>query len=133
MNKLILFVCALSAGLLAGCGKGGTSAPLAEEHLMRNVVGHTAEWQADPRRFASCLAEGASVDEAQRKKLKGLMARLDRATLDDAGATATASVLFEVLATGDQLGPVEWTLEKTGDQWKVKTLAIPDLTTAVVN
>ena len=100
---------------------------------MRTLVGHTAEWQADPRRFASCLAEGASVDEALRKKLKGLMTRLDRATIDSAGTTATASVLFEVLATGDQLGPVEWTLEKSGDQWKVKTLVIPDLSTASVN
>jgi hypothetical protein len=127
MHKLILLLSALSTGLLAGCGDGDVAAPPAEEHLIRTLVSQTAEFQADPRRFASCLAEGSNADEALRNKLKGLMAKMDRATIDDSGTSATASVLFEVLQTGDQLGPVEWTLEKTGDQWKVKTLAIPDL------
>jgi len=129
----MLLLVALSTGLLAGCGKAGTTAPPAEEHLIRTLVSQTAEYQADPRRFASCLAEGSNADEALRNKLKGLMTRLDRATIDGAGTSATAYVLFEVLQTGEQLGPVEWKLEKSGDQWKVKTLAIPDLATTPAN
>ncbi len=133
MHKLILILSASSLGLLAGCDKAGTIAPPAEDHLIRTLVSQTAEFQADPRRFASCLAEGSNVDETLRNKLKGLMAKLDSATIDDSGTTATASVMFEVLETGDQLGPVEWKLEKTGDQWKVKTIAIPELPTPTAN
>ena len=133
MNRLILLLIAFSAGWLAGCGNGGTSAPSGEEHLIRTLIGHTAEFQAAPQQFASCFVEGSNPDEALRNKLKGMMARLDRATVDDAGTSATADVLFEVLETGEQLGPVEWKLEKVGDQWKVKTLAVPDAPSTSVN
>jgi hypothetical protein len=126
MNRLFLLLSAISAAWLAGCTNGGTPAPSAEEHLIRTLIGHTAELQADPKQFANCFVEGSKPDETLRNKLKGMMARLDRATVDDAGATATADVIFEVLETGDQLGPVEWQLQKVGDQWKVKTLAVPD-------
>jgi hypothetical protein len=133
MNRLILLLSAFSAGWLAGCGNGGTSAPSGEEHLIRTLIGHTAEFQAAPQQFASCFVEGSTADEAMRNKLKGMMARLDHATVDDAGTSATADVLFEVLETGEQLGPVEWQLEKVGDQWKVKTLAVPDAPSTNVN
>jgi hypothetical protein len=62
-----------------------------------------------------------------------MMTRLDSATVDPTGASATAQVLFEVLETGDQLGPVTWTLEKSGDDWKVKTVQVPDVPGASVN
>ncbi len=133
MNKLLLLISAFFTSLLVGCGNAGTSAPPAEENHIRTLVGHTAEYQSDPRKFASCLAEGAIVDDALRKNLNGLMARLDHATIDDAGASATAYVNFEVLETGEQFGPAEWKLEKSGDQWKVKTLAIPELATTSAN
>jgi hypothetical protein len=133
MNRLFLLLSAFSVAWLAGCGNGGTAAPPAEEHLIRTLIGRTAELQADPQQFASCFVEGGKPDEALRTKLEGMMARLDRVTVDDAGASATADVLFEVLATGEQLGPVEWQLEKVGDQWKVKTLAIPDASAASAN
>ena len=126
MNRLLLLLFAFSAPWLAGCDSGGTSAPSAEEHLIRTAIGRTAESQASPQEFAACFVEASKPDETLRNKLKGMMARLDHATVDDAGTSATAAVLFEVLETGDQLGPVEWQLEKVGDQWKVKTLAVPE-------
>jgi hypothetical protein len=133
MNRLILLLIAFSPGWLAGCGNGGTAAPSGEEHLIRTLIGHTAEFQADPKQFASCFVEGSSVDEALRNKLQGMMTRVDHATVDDAGTSATADVLFEVLETGEQLGPVEWQLEKVGDEWKVKTLTVPDAASTSVN
>ena len=131
MNRLILLLIAFSTTSLAGCSNGGTAAPSAEEHLIRTLIGHTAEFQADPKQFAACFVEASNADETLRNKLKGMMARLDRATVDDAGTSATADVLFEVLETGEQLGPVKWQLEKVGDQWKVKTLAVPEASTEV--
>lgn len=133
MNRLILLIIALSAAWLAGCSSGGAPAPSAEEHLIRTLIGHTAEFQADPKQFANCFVEGSNADEALRNKLQGMMTKLDHVTVDDAGTSATADVLFEVLETGDQLGPVEWQLEKVDDQWKVKKLAVPEASNASVN
>ncbi|MBL9162964.1 MAG: hypothetical protein JNL18_09545 [Planctomycetaceae bacterium] len=127
MHRLPLLLSAFSAAWLAGCNIGGTSAPSAEEHLIRTLVGQTAELQASPQRFAACFVEESAADETLRKKFKGMMTRMDRAAVDDANASATASVLFEVLETGEQLGPVEWQLEKVNGQWKVRTLAVPDV------
>ena len=90
MNRLILLSIAFSAAWLAGCGNGGTSAPSAEEHAIRTLVGHTAEFQADPKQFASCFVERSDAQETLRNKLKGMMTRVDRATVDDAGTSATA-------------------------------------------
>jgi hypothetical protein len=119
------FLFVLVAGMLAGCGDGGTAAAPADDHLIRTLVGHTAELAGSREGFASCFVEGSVPDEATREKFRGMMTRLDGATVDEAGATATAQVVFEMLETGEQLGPVTWTLEKTGDEWKVKTVEVP--------
>jgi hypothetical protein len=119
------YAIALVAGMLVGCGDGGTAAAPADDHLIRTLVGHTAELAGSREGFASCFAEGSVPDEATRNKFRGMMTRLDSARVDEAGATATAQVEFEVLETGEQLGPVTWTLAKSGDEWKVKTVEVP--------
>ena len=125
MSK-VTYAIALVAGMLAGCGDAGTTPAPGEDHHIRTLIGHTAELSGSPESFASCFAEGSVPDDATRHKFRGMMTRLDSATLDAAGTTATAQVQFEVLETGEQLGPVTWTLEKSGDEWKVKTVQVPD-------
>jgi hypothetical protein len=129
----ITFLFALVAGVLAGCGDGGTTATPADDHEIRTLIGHVAELHARPDDFAKCFAEGSVPDDATRNKFRGLMTRLDRATVDDAGTAATAQVLFEVLETGEQVGPVTWTLEKSGGEWKVKTVQVPDIPSGSVH
>ena len=116
---IALFVC-----MVAGCD-GGTPAPPAEDNSLRTLIGHVAEYHVNPKSFATCFAEGSVPDDATRKKFSGLMTRLDKASVDDAGTSATAQVMFEVLQTGEQLGPVTWTLVKSGEEWKVKSLQFP--------
>jgi hypothetical protein len=125
------FLVALLGGVLVGCGDGGTAAAPAEDDRIRTVVGHVAEYSGSRERFASCFAEGSVPDEATRSKFRGMMTRLVGATMDEAGTTATAQVEFEVLETGDQLGPVTWTLEKSGEEWKVKTVEVPGVPSGV--
>jgi hypothetical protein len=115
----------LVGGVLVGCGDGGTVAAPADDHLIRTLVGHVAEFSGSREGFANCFAEGSVPEEATRDKFRGMMTRLESATVDAAGTTATAQVQFEVLETGEQLGPVTWTLEKTGDEWKVKSVEVP--------
>jgi hypothetical protein len=85
-----------------------------------------AEYHANPRRFEAFFVDGAAPDTATRAKLRGMMTKLDRALVDDSGSSATADVVYEVLATGEILGPVQWKLVKTADQWKVSDFALPE-------
>jgi hypothetical protein len=121
-----LYAIALFGGVLAGCGDAGKPPAPVEDNRIRTVIGHTAELAGSREGFASCFAEGSVPDEATRQKFQGMMTRLDSATVDQAGTTATAQVEFEVLETGEQLGPVTWTLEKSGDEWKVKSVQVPE-------
>jgi hypothetical protein len=54
-----------------------------------------------------------------------MMTKLERALIDDTGSSATAEVVYEVLETGEILGPVQWKLAKIEDQWKVSAFALP--------
>ena len=58
--------------------------------------------------------------EAQREQLES-SGQLDRLPEIDEEIAS----LYEVLETGEILGPVEWKLVKTGDQWKVSAFALP--------
>jgi hypothetical protein len=132
MSK-VTYLIPLIAGMLAGCRDAGTTPAPVEDNRIRTLIGHTAELSGSPESFASCFAKGSVPDDATRQKFRGMMTRLHSATVDAAGTTATAQVQFEVLETGEQLGPVAWTLEKTGDEWKVKTVQAPDIPSGSVN
>jgi hypothetical protein len=84
-----------------------------------------AEYHDDPKRFDTLFVDGAIPDKATRAKLRGMMTKLERAMVDDTGSSATAEVLYEVLQSGEVLGPVQWKLAKTGDEWKVSVFALP--------
>lgn len=133
MRMLAFLACLMAAVLFAGCGTAGNPVPPADDEALRSAIGHTTEYQAEPDRFAECFVEGSVPDDATRNRLRGLMARLDSATVSGDGASASAQVLFEVLQTGEQLGPFEWTLTRAGDQWKVKTLELPPASSANAN
>jgi hypothetical protein len=120
------FLITLVAGMLSGCGGGEATPAPVDDNLLRTLIGHVAQLHARPAEFAKCFADGSVPDDATRKKFQGMMTKLDSATVDAAGTSATAQVMFEVLETGDQLGPLTWTLEKSGDAWKVKTVQVPD-------
>jgi len=115
----------LAVGLLCGCGAGGTPAAPVDDHLIRTLIGHVGEYHASPKQFETFFVDGAVPDIAMRAKLRGMMTKLERALVDDTGSSATADVVYEVLETGEILGPVEWKLVKTAERWKVSVFALP--------
>ena len=119
-----------SAGLLAvvilcGCSAAGRPPDPSDDHDIRTLISYVSEYQANPKRFETFFVDGAVPDTATRAKLRGMMTKLERALVDDTGSSATAEVVYEVLETGEILGPVEWKLVKSGDQWKVSVFALP--------
>ncbi len=115
----------LAVGVLCGCSAAGRPAAPSDDHNIRTLIGYVAEYHANPKRFETFFVDGAVPDKATRAKLRGMMTKLERALVDDTGSSATAEVLYEVLQTGEILGPVQWKLAKTGDQWKVSVFALP--------
>lgn len=115
----------LIVAILCGCSSAGEPAAPADDHNIRTLVGYVAQYHANAKQFASYFADGTVPDNATRVKLRGMMTRLERALVDDTGSAATADVLYEVLQTGEILGPVQWKLVKSGEQWKVSEFALP--------
>ena len=118
-------VALLAVAVLSGCSAGGSSPAPVDDHELRTLIGYVAEYHADPKRFETFFVEGRAPDTATRAKLRGMMTKLERAVVDDTGSSATADVVYEVLETGEILGPVEWKLAKVNDQWKVSDFALP--------
>jgi hypothetical protein len=115
----------MAVGILCGCNAAGTPADPIDDHHIRTLIGHVAEYHTNPKTFEALFVDGAVPDQATRAKLRGMMTKLDRALVDDTGSSATAGVVYEVLESGEILGPVEWKLAKAGDQWKVSVFALP--------
>ena len=115
----------LIVGVIGGCSAAGKPATPTDDHHIRTLIGYVAEYHANPKGFETLFVDGAAPDKATRAKLRGMMTKLERALVDDTGSSATAEVLYEVLQTGEILGPVQWKLAKMGDQWKVSVFALP--------
>jgi hypothetical protein len=115
----------LAAVVLCGCSAAGRPPAPSDDHQIRTLIGYVSEYHANPKRFETLFVAGAVPDTATRAKLRGMMTKLERALVDDTGSSATAEVVYEVLETGEILGPVQWKLVKTHDQWKVSDFALP--------
>jgi hypothetical protein len=114
----------LAAILAGGCGSGKPQTVVdTEESLAKQVVSSVSEHKLDAEKFGALFVEGTAPDDATRKRFEPYMCYA--VSTDVSGNSATADVQFEVLATGELLGPFQWTLEKVGEQWKVKSIALP--------
>lgn len=115
----------LAVVALCGCSAGGRPPAPSDDHHIRTLIGYVSEYHANPQRFETLFVDGRVPDTATRTKLRGMMTKLERALVDDTGSSATAEVVYEVLETGEILGPVQWKLAKIEDQWKVSDFALP--------
>jgi hypothetical protein len=115
----------LAVVIFCGCSAEGRPPDANDDHLIRTLISYVSEYHANPKRFETIFVDGAVPDQATRAGLRGMMTKLERAVVDDTGSLATAEVVYEVLETGEILGPVQWKLVKTGDEWKVSVFALP--------
>ncbi len=115
----------LTIVILCGCSAAGRPPAPSDDHHIRTLISYVSEYHASPKRFETLFMDGRVPDKATRAKLRGMMTKLERALVDDTGSSATAEVVYEVLETGEILGPVEWKLAKIKDQWKVSVFALP--------
>jgi hypothetical protein len=120
----------LAVATLCGCSAEGRPPAPIDDHHIRTLIGYVGEYHANPKRFETFFVDGAVPDKSTRAKLSGMMTKLEHALIDDTGSSATAEVVYEVLETGEILGPVQWKLAKSHDQWKVSVFAMPGVPAA---
>jgi len=115
----------LLAGMMMICGCGGSEQQYAssEEAAVKEAVSNFSEAGRTAEGLAVLFVEGATPDAATRKRFAPYMPSASSVSVS--GNIATVDVELEELATGNIIGPAEWTLEKVGDQWKIKTCPFP--------
>ena len=111
--------------ILCGCSAERRQPAPSVDHRIRTLISYVSENHANPKQFDTLFVDGRVPDKATRAKLRGMMTKLERAQVDDTGLSATAEVVYEVLETGEILGPVQWKLAKIEDQWKVSVFTLP--------
>jgi len=109
--------------LICGCGVSDEQYISSEEAAVKEAISNFSEPWSNAKRFAALFVEGAVPDASTLKRFEPYMPSASRVSVS--GNLATVDVEFEELTTGNILGPAEWTLEKVGDQWKIKTCPLP--------
>ena len=89
------------------------------------IVARFADASNDKETLRQLYADGAFPNEQQLTELRRYMPKTRAAEVDVDGDTATAEVMFEITASGEQLGPQVWTVVRAGDAWKLKDTPPP--------
>ena len=120
----VLIVWMLPASILfCGCESGSTQYQSGEAAAVQEAVSEFPDSAADLGEKVGVFVEGAAPDAAGMKPFEAYSPSAKKVTIT--GNTAIAEVEFEVIATGEILPPKEWTLEKVGEEWKIKTYPGP--------
>jgi len=117
----------LLACLVISSGCGGTDQQDAsgEEAAVKEAISNFSDARRTAKGLAFLFVEGATPDVEILKRFAPYMPSASSVSV--VGNLATVDVDLEELATGDLIGPAEWTLEKIGDQWKIKTCPFPEV------
>lgn len=122
-HPLMALLCLGAFVLVCGCG-GQTEGPQpteGEPGELEDLVFNTgANWQSKPT-FDGLFAQGATLDDKERDKFKGLFIKPDNVQIN--GDAATISVLVGKTVDGEYSEESEvtvtWEAVKEGDAWKL--------------
>lgn len=121
----ILPVFALSAALLCGCG-GSDVKPLdmggEDGNKISALIEDVNEGIGSAKEADTLFAKGSKPADL-KKYAKFTYSIVGKPTVS--GTTGTAKVRVDPAGGGKTVGEVEWTFEKDGDKWKVKSAPLP--------
>lgn len=104
-----------------GCGQGEPT--MTETERVSGLVVNLSDVAADPQQFKSLFVEGAAPAESQRLWLS--KHNCDATSVKISGNSASIAVVARDVGTGKVLGEAQWTAEKVGEQWKLKSAPLP--------
>ncbi|VTR94001.1 Signal peptide-domain containing protein OS=Planctomyces brasiliensis (strain ATCC 49424 / DSM 5305 / JCM 21570 / NBRC 103401 / IFAM 1448) GN=Plabr_3097 PE=4 SV=1 [Gemmata massiliana] len=118
--------CAVALALfVVGCGSsgGGTGADMGSEEgrKVALLIEDMNDAKGNQKRTVEMFVKGTKPPDPKK------LVPYDYAVLGKpaiAGETATCKVRIDK-PTGEKVGEVEWTFEKEGDKWKIKSAPLP--------
>lgn len=126
VRRPIVPVAALAFALALGCGGGSDGQPLdmggPDGDKISALIEDVNDAVGSPKKQDLLFAKGAKPAD-QKKFAKCAYSIVGRPSVS--GGTATAKVRVDPASGGEKLGEVEWTFEKDGDKWKIKTAPLP--------
>lgn len=117
---LVLGCCTV---FVAGCGGGRPAGPLfqGDEHGVATAVEDLNDAKTQAKKFAASFVAGAAPKDM---KAFGPFEFYVAGKPDVSGATAKAKVSVRK-QDGTEVGTPEWSFEKDGDKWKIKSAPLP--------
>ena len=109
--------------MICGCGGSKQQYASGEEAAVQEAISNFSDSRGTAESLAALFVEGAVPDAATLKLFEPYMPSASGVSIS--GNLATVEVEFEELATGNIMGPTEWTLEKLGENWKIRTCPMP--------
>ncbi|HEY2881640.1 MAG TPA: hypothetical protein VGJ15_04390 [Pirellulales bacterium] len=118
---LLLCTGAMLFFLASGCGRAPKTN--IESNAAAAPVVALADAAENPKHFQALFVAGAVPNEAQRQRFMKLMFQVAAVkTVSD--SEATLHVLIDD-GHGKSLGETDWTVVREGQQWKLKSAALP--------
>lgn len=120
MSSIVLLVATV---LATGCKEKSKTQTLGGEEATKValLIEEVNEAAGNPKKVEALFATGSAPSDAQKLTKYGFTI-VGKPTVN--GTTGTATVRIDS-AEGQKLGEQEWTFEKEGDKWKIKTAPLP--------
>lgn len=111
--------------VLVGCG-GSDVKPLdmggADGSQIASAIEEVNDAVGSPKKLDAMFVKGSKPSDP-KKMAKCGFSIVGKPSVN--GSTGTAKVRVDPAGGGQTLGEVEWTFEKNGDKWKIKTAPLP--------
>jgi hypothetical protein len=118
-------VLAVTLALLTGCG-GTDGKPLdmggEDGSKISAVIEDVNDAVGNPKKLDTLFVKGAKPADPKKFAKCGYTI-VGKPTVS--GTTATAKVRIDPAGGGQSLGEQEWSFEKDGDKWKIKSAPLP--------
>jgi hypothetical protein len=110
-----------AAAVLGGCG-GTDDGESTEADKVSGLVSELADGARAAESFQELFADGAAPPETDRPRYGKYMYRATN--VDISGETAEMTVDVQD-SSNNEIGQVQWTAARSGDQWKLKSAPLP--------
>ncbi len=126
LRQWLLIPLFLASACLLGCGGDADSKPLdmggADGDQISSLIEEVNEAVGNPKKLEALFVKGSKPADS-KKMTKCSFSIVGKPSVS--GSTGTAKVRIDPAGGGQTLGEPEWSFEKDGDTWKIKSAPLP--------
>jgi len=123
VRSLACLVGLLFVAAVPGCGQGEHE--MTDADYVSSLIGNVGEAADEAETFKAFFLDRVAPEDSQRARYRRCSFDTVAGSLSASGDSASATVIVREISSGEILGEIEWTAEKVGDQWKLKSAPMP--------